>query len=149
MFCKKCGQELNDNADVCLNCGSLVKKDENTNLNDNKGNKSKAASALLAFFLGGFGVHNFYMGHTKRGAVQLLLTISAIVLAIVSTVLIAQVALQNPGLTEEALVELAAPYAIYMILAYIVSAIVCIWAFIEFILILCGVMKDKQGKALR
>lgn len=28
---------------------------------------------LLAIFLGGFGVHNFYWGYVKRGVVELLL----------------------------------------------------------------------------
>lgn len=26
MYCKNCGQQINDNADVCLNCGVQVKK---------------------------------------------------------------------------------------------------------------------------
>lgn len=37
--------------------------------------KSKIAAALLAFFLGGLGVHNFYLGKTGRGGAQLGLTI--------------------------------------------------------------------------
>ncbi|MFD5868481.1 NINE protein [Corynebacterium sp. NPDC060344] len=35
--------------------------------------KSKIVAAVLAFFLGGFGVHNFYLGHTGRGITQLAL----------------------------------------------------------------------------
>lgn len=30
---------------------------------------------LLAFFLGGFGVHNFYAGYHKRGVIQLAVSI--------------------------------------------------------------------------
>ena len=37
--------------------------------------KSKVAAALLAFFLGGFGAHNFYMGYTSRAVTQLVLTL--------------------------------------------------------------------------
>lgn len=37
--------------------------------------KSTAAAALLAFFLGGLGIHNFYLGYTGKGIAQLLLTI--------------------------------------------------------------------------
>lgn len=37
--------------------------------------KSKVAAALLAFFLGPFGAHNFYMGYTSRAATQLVLTL--------------------------------------------------------------------------
>lgn len=46
--------------------------------------KSHAAAALLAFFLGGFGAHNFYLGHTGRGLIQLIMW----VLSILTTVLL-------------------------------------------------------------
>lgn len=35
--------------------------------------KSHSAAALLAFFLGSTGAHNFYLGHNGRGAIQLIL----------------------------------------------------------------------------
>lgn len=35
--------------------------------------KSKMTAALLAFFLGGLGVHRFYMGQQKGGLVTLAL----------------------------------------------------------------------------
>lgn len=39
-FCSNCGKELNDNADICLNCGVLVNKQESkTNNNVNIGKK--------------------------------------------------------------------------------------------------------------
>lgn len=34
--------------------------------------KSRTTTALLAFFLGGFGVHQFYLGNTVKGLVYLL-----------------------------------------------------------------------------
>jgi len=34
--------------------------------------KSKVAAILLCFFLGGFGIHRFYLGYTTIGIVQLL-----------------------------------------------------------------------------
>jgi TM2 domain-containing membrane protein YozV len=34
--------------------------------------KSKTVAALLAFFLGGLGIHRFYLGYTWQGVVQLL-----------------------------------------------------------------------------
>lgn len=37
--------------------------------------KSKILAAVLAFFLGGLGVHNFYLGNTSRGVTQLVLTV--------------------------------------------------------------------------
>lgn len=37
--------------------------------------KSKLVAGLLGIFLGGLGIHRFYLGHTTIGVVQLLLTI--------------------------------------------------------------------------
>ena len=37
--------------------------------------KSKLAAGLLGIFLGGLGVHNFYLGNTGRAVAQLLLTL--------------------------------------------------------------------------
>lgn len=37
--------------------------------------KSRVAYILLAFFLGGLGIHNFYAGYTGKGVAQLLLTL--------------------------------------------------------------------------
>ncbi len=33
--------------------------------------KSKLVAALLAFFLGAFGVHHFYLGNSKKGFIYL------------------------------------------------------------------------------
>lgn len=40
--------------------------------------KSKLAAGLLAIFLGAFGVHNFYLGYTKRAMIQLICSIVGI-----------------------------------------------------------------------
>ncbi|MBO4632358.1 MAG: TM2 domain-containing protein [Lentisphaeria bacterium] len=37
--------------------------------------KSRLAYILLAIFLGGFGVHNFYAGYNQKAVIQLLLTL--------------------------------------------------------------------------
>lgn len=37
--------------------------------------KSKLTAGLLGIFLGGFGIHRFYLGHTKIGLIQLALTV--------------------------------------------------------------------------
>lgn len=44
--------------------------------------KSMILAALLAFFLGGLGVHNFYLGYTRAGVAQLMLTVFGWVLSI-------------------------------------------------------------------
>ena len=47
-----------------------------------KAPRSKVASALLAWFLGPFGAHNFYLGHTSRAKTQLTMYIIGILTSI-------------------------------------------------------------------
>lgn len=46
--------------------------------------KSRLVYILLALFLGGFGVHNFFAGHTKRAIAQLLTNIGLMILDVIS-----------------------------------------------------------------
>jgi TM2 domain-containing membrane protein YozV len=61
--CKECGAAILQNAEICPSCG--VRQ-------FNYKGKNKIAAALLAFFLGSFGVHKFYLGKTGWGLVYLL-----------------------------------------------------------------------------
>lgn len=80
-FCVNCGSELDVNADVCLKCGKMVEKKNNV------GEKSKLAAGLLGIFLGGLGVHNFYLGYTGKAVAQLLITVlSCFILSWVSII---------------------------------------------------------------
>ncbi len=69
VYCANCGKELPPNADVCLNCGVAVKKTGAT-----YGNYDKVVIALVCFFLGGIGIHNFMLGETKKGIVKIVLS---------------------------------------------------------------------------
>lgn len=98
MFCKNCGNEIDANAAVCVNCG--FKKGtgnkychncgtdvaegqavcvkcgvalEAASVNDEQ--KSKLVAVLLAFFLGSIGIHDFYLGYTKNGIIKIILTV--------------------------------------------------------------------------
>ena len=53
--------------------------------------KSKIAAALLAFFLGSFGAHRFYLGQMGKGLIYLLFcwTIIPSIVAIVDCVIFA------------------------------------------------------------
>ena len=76
-YCSNCGKKVNENQDVCLNCGVALKK-QSKNLNPN--GKSKIAAGILGIFLGCFGVHNFYLGYTGKAVAQLLITILSLFL---------------------------------------------------------------------
>ncbi len=70
-FCANCGNAVNPNADVCLSCGVAIKKGNGEYL----GGKDKITMALICFFLGGIGIHNFMMGETKKGIVKIVLSL--------------------------------------------------------------------------
>lgn len=68
MFCKNCGTQIDPSANVCSNCGCQLK----TTNTEYLAGKDKTMLIVLAIFLGGWGVHNFVMGETKKGIFRLL-----------------------------------------------------------------------------
>jgi len=68
-YCHNCGRPVNPGQTVCLNCGTANKSAAGPDA------KSKIAAGLLGIFLGGFGVHNFYLGYTTKAIIQLVCTV--------------------------------------------------------------------------
>jgi len=54
VYCRACGKQVHDTATSCPHCGAPQRTGRSL--------KSKSTAALLAIFLGGFGVHRFYLG---------------------------------------------------------------------------------------
>lgn len=72
VFCRECGTSLKRAAVICPTCGVPTGAGALGNLAARE-NKSKYVAAMLAFFLGGFGAHHFYLGNVGLGIVYLLL----------------------------------------------------------------------------
>ena len=68
-YCANCGNTVMSNAEVCTSCGVAIKKA------GNYGKYDKITIALICFFLGGIGVHNFMLGETKKGVLRIVLTL--------------------------------------------------------------------------
>ena len=88
------GENIQSNFDA-LKTGSSVdfQIDDNNAvqiylLNASKGNdeKSKIVAGLLAIFLGGLGIHKFYLGYTKTGIIFLLILITYIVWTLIKSI---------------------------------------------------------------
>lgn len=67
MFCQNCGKSISGLAAACPECGHPCKA---AVLNPSP--KSKTAAILLCLFLGGFGIHRFYVGKIGTGILMLL-----------------------------------------------------------------------------
>ena len=85
------------------------------------GGKSQVAAALLAFFLGELGIHNFYLGNTSKGFMQL----GGFLLGL--ALVIAGAATAVAGSTS----------VLFWVGLFLIIGI-SIWAFIDFIRILIG-----------
>ena len=59
VFCSSCGEAIKKEAEICVKCGVRQKSSGK--------DKNRTVAALLAFFLGSFGAHKFYLGQTGRG----------------------------------------------------------------------------------
>ena len=75
-YCFECGEVIRGRAEICPKCGvrqpmlpSMSGAASGTLIAPN--GKSKLAAALLAIFLGGLGVHKFYLGQVVWGILYL------------------------------------------------------------------------------
>lgn len=98
---------------------TLLEKIKKKDLSDRQ-----VTAALLAFFLGTFGAHNFYLGRKKQAIAQLLLSILGFILYISGYI----------GLINS--VELVIP--ITLILGAFILLGLNIWVIVEFVQILTG-----------
>lgn len=73
MFCPNCGSQNDDNANSCGSCGAPLKQEATQN--NGSDSKSKLVAGLLGIFLGAWGVHNFYLGFTRKAVIQIIVTI--------------------------------------------------------------------------
>ena len=67
-FCSNCGGAVAPGAEVCMNCGVAIKK---AGVAGGIDKDNKIVMALVCFFLGGLGIHNFMLGETKKGIVKI------------------------------------------------------------------------------
>jgi len=87
MFCPNCGKETPDNQAFCASCGAPLTQEATPGVPAagaaGISPKSRLATSLLAYFLGYFGAHRFYIGKTGTAIVMLVLGIIGIPLCFV------------------------------------------------------------------
>jgi len=86
MNCQNCGAAIQPGMRRCVKCGSQVEQVSQPGYVPQQPGylppqapvgppKSRLAAGLLGIFLGGLGVHRFYLGYTSIGAAQLVLSL--------------------------------------------------------------------------
>ena len=157
-YCHVCGESVNPLAVICVKCGvSFVPMNQQRTINA----KSKLAAGLLGIFLGGYGVHNFYLGYIKKAVIQIV--VSLVAASVYTAVILIQVFSQiaNLAYNSTSTSEYSNPFFLMfhgVTAGGIAIIIVCltimmgirIWTLIEAIFILIGKMnKDAKGNLLK
>lgn len=75
-FCQECGKRINIKAEICPHCG--VRQ----HLPEQIVQPNRVVAILFALFLGGIGIHKFYLGKTIQGLLYLLFSWTFIPLVI-------------------------------------------------------------------
>jgi TM2 domain-containing membrane protein YozV len=70
-FCSECGQLINTKAEICPKCGVRQMAAPSVNVGVNS-TRNKTVAGLLALFLGGLGMHKFYLGQGVQGVLYLI-----------------------------------------------------------------------------
>lgn len=136
-FCPACGQQTPPGAVICQRCGVDCTR------YGIKSEKSKIVAGLLAIFLGIYGVHNFYLGKTKRAVTQLALGIGGFLLYFIGI-------FAGSVLAATSEVVLGIVLIIVGVLGILAALAVGIWALVEGIMILCGkINTDGAGRPLK
>lgn len=86
--CAECSAQISDKAASCPSCGYPLENNSDS-FNENRElpapqlvtvRKSRGIYIILCLFFGGLGIHNFYAGFHKEGAIQLSLSMISIFL---------------------------------------------------------------------
>ena len=99
--------------------------------------KSRLATTLLASFLGPFGAHRFYLHKMGTATLMLLLGIFGIVSYVLSLSVLGHATFPPMWVGIVILVGLISLLA------------VAIWALVDFIFVVSGRMKNKEGEAIK
>jgi TM2 domain-containing membrane protein YozV len=123
VFCSKCGTQLNEGSSFCSKCGAPVGPIVGqVQLAEGISPKSQLATSLLAWFLGEFGAHRFYVGKNETAVVMLAIGLAA-----------------------------GGDYPIWalLVIGALLYFAVWVWSVIDFIIAVTGNFKDKQGKPIK
>lgn len=157
-YCTKCGAKIAEDDNFCPVCGATQRANEpnesstvynpiveETHEKVKDSDKSRTVAALLCFFLGGIGAHDFYVNKKAHGIMRIM--ILTFCLFAYFFALSAKVSLKSAY--EHNLIslqELKLESELFSLPNQICSVAIGIWTLVDFILILLGNFKDFEGR---
>lgn len=72
-YCVTCGEQIHEKAEICPKCGV-----RQPTIATSTGGRNRITAALLAIFLGGLGIHKFYLGQMGMGILYLVFSVTTI-----------------------------------------------------------------------
>jgi TM2 domain-containing membrane protein YozV len=124
-FCPWCGTPTVSVTEICIECGARIAKESAGSISP----KLRLAVTLLAFFLGIFGAHRFYIGKNETASVMLFFSILGLTILGLATIS-----------------QLNGGWFLWG-LSFIIA--LEIWAFVDFIFAVTGRMKDNEGRLIQ
>lgn len=76
-YCQNCGVPTTENQEMCVSCGVKLQSSDFIS-GFSGGTRQKSIAALLAFFLGWIGIHDFYLGYKKTGIIKIILSLTGV-----------------------------------------------------------------------
>ena len=80
-YCQACSKATQPGQMICTGCGCQLRRGTGgqrvayQGRSESSSSKSKLTAGLLGIFLGGLGVHKFYLGYSSPGAIMLIATV--------------------------------------------------------------------------
>ena len=131
-FCPACGAQTAPQDESCLKCGAKLANAVAEEISS----RSRLATTLLASLVGAFGAHRFYLHKRGTATIMLLLGIFGIFSYVLSLVTLGHS-------------NLPIWVGIIILVGLISLLAVAIWALVDFIFVVSGRMKDKEGEPIK
>ncbi len=103
-YCQNCGSQVAPEAYVCVKCGVKLKEEKVAPDNSKVGGIDKVVLILIALFFGGIGIHNFMLGESKKGVFKIIMCFCFCISGILALIDVIKIATDSYVIDKNALI---------------------------------------------